>query len=178
MKQFTSVDTSVEIEKEDCFYLRNIGNERFELAIAVASKKGFHKNQKQASCIVLRLILTEKGETLSRRFTNEVVTLKNSHDFIEYNTILERYYGTKRYFFLETLLRLGSKAASKVLRQDTAEDLIECLMSLFTHHAKEAFGINCKKYNRVNSPKNKEYRKELSKRIKCRKNKRSYKKAA
>ncbi|QFR38916.1 hypothetical protein A9Q91_01640 [Candidatus Gracilibacteria bacterium 28_42_T64] len=178
MKQFTSVDTKTDIEKEDCFYLRNIGNEQFELAIAVAKQKGFQKNRKQAACIVLRLILTEKGVLVSSRFTNEEVILKKSHNFTEYNIILENYYGTKRYFFLETLLRLGSNAASKFLKQDSAEDLVECLMALFTHHAKKKYKINCKDYGRRTSPKNNKYRIELSERIEMKKNKKSYKKAA
>jgi len=166
MKYFTSVDTKTEIRKEDCFYLQNIGNERFELAIAVARKNGFYKNQNQAACIVLRLIITEKGEILSSSFTNEVVILKNSHDFVEYNIILENLYGTKKYFFLETLLEIGSKITSKKLKTDSAEDLIECFMSIFTYYAKNKYKVNCTKYGRQFSPKNNLYRFELYQKIK------------
>ena len=168
MKQFTSVDTDIKVEKEDCFYLRNIGNEQFELAIAVARKKGFYKNQKQATCIVLRLILSEKGEILKSSFSSELIILNCSHDFTEYNIILENLSGTKKYFFLETLLQLGSNMFSKNFSLYSAEELMECLMTFFTHYAKKKFKIDCRDYGRENSPKNKSYRLELYQRMKRR----------
>lgn len=167
MQGFMTIDSQKNSRGHDAFLIQK-GKKRkkgkksgYVLQIAVVTSHTFYKNHLKNQCIVLTLDFSENMDFHKATFSIKDTEVLSRYSFEEFadkhmsqaNSWIEQ--------FVDKFIPYAQKTC-KVYEEYSSEYFVTCLMAVFSHHAKILFNLDVNQFGREHSPKDFQFRKQLS----------------